>query len=452
MSGGFALRPLDGGRIGRRPADGRVRAALSVTVPAARAGFAPLSRAAGGRVARRSAARPWPRCRRPRSRPIAACLRASASSPWVPPASSPTTAPARPPQPVARYSRPVDELAEQHLTEPVFAAAGIGPGSRLLCIDVNAAEIADFYARTARALGAACTAFLHLSADLDAAAAAIRRFAPTHLLTIPSLLARLWSTSPAPPRGPAGDRQRRRAAVARAAGGGDATAGAVGSVSFYGTTETGGVGAECRHRCGHHFDADDLRRRCWSRRDAGRAGRRPGRAAPDHHAAPHPCCAQLPGRRHRPRRRPPLPLRRPAPAPAAAAPRQRRVDLRRLQVLLRDPARRARRRRARRARCRLRGPRRRAGPVAGHAARACRDPPALWRRDASPRRCAPACRISTRWSAAACCGSRSPTTCRRRPSARATGSSTCAAMPPAGCSDFLARGAHTQGTSVSALR
>ena len=340
MSGGFALRPLDGGRIGVDDSVGHVRAELSVAVPAARDHLAPLSR------------RCWPRRRRddpfltlaalpatekPTYRGVLAreCLAAMGASSFISDHSSGTTA-----QPVARYSRPVDELAEQSLTEPVFAAAGIGPGSRLLCIDVNAAEIADFYARTARALGAACTAFLHLSADLDAAAAAVRRFAPTHLITIPSLLARLWSASPAAPGAlqaivSVGELLSPELRAAVTGGWGCRI------FSFYGTTETGGVGAECRHRSGHHFDPAAFVP-LLEHADAGRARPRPRRAAPDHHPASHPCRGQLPRRRHRPHRRPPLPLRRPAPAPGPAAPRQRRAGLRRLQVLLRDAAGRAR--------------------------------------------------------------------------------------------------------------
>lgn len=252
MSGGFALRPLDGGRIGVDDGAGRVRAGLSslfqrlaTTSPHYRE---LLAEAATDDPFLMLAA--LPATEKPTYRGVLAreCLAAMGASSFISDHSSGTTA-----QPVARYSRPVDELAEQSLTEPVFAAAGIGPGSRLLCIDVNAAEIADFYARTARALGAGCTAFLHLSADLDAAAAAVRRFDPTHLITIPSLLARLWSASPAAPGAlqaiiSVGEllTPELRAAVTGSWG--------CRIFSFYGTTETGGVGAECRHHSGHHLD------------------------------------------------------------------------------------------------------------------------------------------------------------------------------------------------------
>lgn len=252
MSGAFALCPLDGGRIGVVDGEGRVRAELRSLFQRLSASSTHyrdlLARASSDDPLLALAAMPPTEKSAYRGVLSRECLTAMGASSFISDHSSGTTA-----QPVARYSRLVDELAEQRLTEPVFADAGIGSGSRFLCIDVNAAEIADFYARTARALGAAFTAFLHLSADLDAAAAAVRRFAPTHVITIPSLLARLWSASPAAPDGlhaiiSVGEllSPELRDAVTRGWG--------CRIFSFYGTTETGGVGAECGDRSGHHFD------------------------------------------------------------------------------------------------------------------------------------------------------------------------------------------------------
>jgi phenylacetate-coenzyme A ligase PaaK-like adenylate-forming protein len=181
------------------------------------------------------------------------CLAAMGHAGFISDHSSGTTA-----QPITRFSQRVDELAEQEVTEAAFAAAGVGPGARVLCVDVDMAELAEFYARAARARGAAQVAFLHLSADLARTARSLRRFAPTHLVVTPSLLGRLWqelgddeagSLAP-PPRGVISVGEILPASLRR----GVEAAWGCRFTSFYGTTEVGGMAWECAAGDGHHFD------------------------------------------------------------------------------------------------------------------------------------------------------------------------------------------------------
>jgi phenylacetate-coenzyme A ligase PaaK-like adenylate-forming protein len=181
------------------------------------------------------------------------CLAALGHAGFISDHSSGTTA-----QPITRFSQPVDELAEQEVTEAAFAAAGVGPGARVLCVDVDMAELAEFYARAARARGAAQIAFLHLSADLARTVRCLRRFAPTHLVVTPSLLGRLWQELgeeagglAAPPRGVISVGEILPDSLRR---GVQAAWRGCRFTSFYGTTEVGGMAWECAAGDGHHFD------------------------------------------------------------------------------------------------------------------------------------------------------------------------------------------------------
>jgi phenylacetate-coenzyme A ligase PaaK-like adenylate-forming protein len=162
-------------------------------------------------------------------------------------------------RPVGRFCRTADDLSEQAATERAFRRAGIGRGDRVVFADVGAAQIYDFYGRAARALGAADVAYLHMTADLDATLAALRKLHPDVFLTIPSLLARagnrlgaVWSRENSPLRclistGEAMPASQ-RAAIEGAWG--------CRVMSLYGTTETGCLASECVCEDGHHFDVD----------------------------------------------------------------------------------------------------------------------------------------------------------------------------------------------------
>jgi phenylacetate-coenzyme A ligase PaaK-like adenylate-forming protein len=159
--------------------------------------------------------------------------------------------------PVIRLCRANDDLSEQETTEIVFRRIGMGPGDRLVCIDVGAANIYDFYFRAARNLGVSEAAFLHLTSEVQDSVLPLRALCPSILLTLPSLLIRMWphiqgywSASECPinaliSMGEPLDASFRELVERRLN---------CKVYSFYGTTETGGLAGECDYQNGHHFD------------------------------------------------------------------------------------------------------------------------------------------------------------------------------------------------------
>lgn len=158
---------------------------------------------------------------------------------------------------VLRFSSPTDEMAELEITEAVFRRAGMQRGDRFVCMEVGVPEIYDFYFRAARRLGADQTTYLRITHHYSATVDPLRRLAPSILLTLPSLMIRAWpyiktfwdrDKSPirsfihmGEPIHPA-----LRQEIMDELG--------CDVYSFYGTTELGGIGGECRHGCGCHFD------------------------------------------------------------------------------------------------------------------------------------------------------------------------------------------------------
>jgi len=158
---------------------------------------------------------------------------------------------------VLRLCSPVDDLAEQHVTENAFAAVGMGPEDHFVCMDIGGTEIYDFYFRAARNLGVKRTSFMHLTQNYRQSCLPLKKLQPTVLLTVPSLLIRAWETisdywegSDCPIKtvihmGEPMDSnfkvmvEERWGCEVR---------------SFYGTTETGGIGMSCEVGEGVHFD------------------------------------------------------------------------------------------------------------------------------------------------------------------------------------------------------
>ena len=161
--------------------------------------------------------------------------------------------------PVIRLCRTVDDLAEQGLTEQVFRRSGLTRGDRVVAMDVGAAQIYDFYSRAARNIGIRDFHYLHLTHQWAQSIAPIRCLQPTVIITTPSLLVRVWPHVAmvwTPEKSPVriiisiGEPMHSgfREIVERAWN--------CRIVSFYGTTETGGIGSECCERDGHHFDPE----------------------------------------------------------------------------------------------------------------------------------------------------------------------------------------------------
>jgi phenylacetate-coenzyme A ligase PaaK-like adenylate-forming protein len=161
-------------------------------------------------------------------------------------------------KPVARLYRPDDDRADTALTIDVFRRSGLRASDRFVCLDVEAAALHDFYLRAARAAGAARTGYLHLTADIAGSVAPLARLAPAFVLSVPSVLAhawpalsQLWPPGACPIRcilliGEPTPAQLRATIKARWC---------CKVISFYGTTEAGGIGAECAREDGHHVDA-----------------------------------------------------------------------------------------------------------------------------------------------------------------------------------------------------
>ena len=158
---------------------------------------------------------------------------------------------------VLRFSAVLEELAELEITETVFRRAGMGAGDRFICLEVGAPEIYDFYFRAARNVGATQTTYLKVTNDYAASFQPLLRLNPTVILTLPSLMVKAWPyIRDHWPHGEAPiksfihmgeamhpDLKRDIEAVWGCK-----------VYSFYGTTELGGMGGECRHGNGCHFD------------------------------------------------------------------------------------------------------------------------------------------------------------------------------------------------------
>ena len=158
---------------------------------------------------------------------------------------------------VLRLCTTPDDLAEQAVTESVFKSVGMGPGDHFICMDIGASDIYDFYFRAARNLGVSRTSFLHMTHDYKKACQPLTLLRPNILLSVPSLLIRTWpiisnywadKTSPIKTVIHMGEPMH------------DSFRQEVESKwdcrvhSFYGTTETGGIGVDCKHKDGIHFD------------------------------------------------------------------------------------------------------------------------------------------------------------------------------------------------------
>ena len=159
--------------------------------------------------------------------------------------------------PLARIYRLRDDRRDLAFSARVFKGLGVDSDATFVCLDVDAAPLHDFYLRAARLAGARHTALLLCARDLDTGVARLGPLAPTHLLTVPSILSagwpratRLWETGRAPVRAVVAIGEptspRLRDAVRQGWG---ATV-----TSFYGATEAGGIGAECEVGDGHHVD------------------------------------------------------------------------------------------------------------------------------------------------------------------------------------------------------
>lgn len=158
---------------------------------------------------------------------------------------------------VLRFSSVLEELAELEVTESVFRRAGMGAGDCFICLEVGAPEIYDFYFRAARNVGATSTTYIKVTNDYAASFEPLLRLNPSVILTLPSLMVKAWPyIRDHWPRGEAPVKsfihmgEAMHPELKRDI---EETWGCT-VYSFYGTTELGGMGGECIHGNGCHFD------------------------------------------------------------------------------------------------------------------------------------------------------------------------------------------------------
>jgi phenylacetate-coenzyme A ligase PaaK-like adenylate-forming protein len=158
---------------------------------------------------------------------------------------------------VLRLCTPTDDLAEQSVTETAFSSVGMGPEDHFVCMDIGATEIYDFYFRAARNLGVRRTSFLHLTQNYAQSCLPLNLLQPTVLLTVPSLLIRVWPVIKNFWKGT-------HCPIISVIHMGEPMDANFKRIvedhwkcqvrSFYGTTETGGIGMSCEDNSGIHFD------------------------------------------------------------------------------------------------------------------------------------------------------------------------------------------------------
>jgi phenylacetate-coenzyme A ligase PaaK-like adenylate-forming protein len=158
---------------------------------------------------------------------------------------------------VLRICTHKDDMGELLVTERVFDRIGMGPDDCFVCIEVGSLSIHDFYIRAARNLGVKRNYFLHLTKPYNRSISSLSVIKPSILLTIPSLFSKCHNQIVNALR----DANVQLKAFIYM---GEAMPESLAQIvkkklncpiySFYGTTETGGIGGSCINNLGNHFD------------------------------------------------------------------------------------------------------------------------------------------------------------------------------------------------------
>ncbi len=159
-------------------------------------------------------------------------------------------------KPILKFTSPNDDEAEAAAVRLAFDQLGLGHQDCVLCLDVGASDIYLFYSRILCERGIRAPCFLSITNQYSRYGSLVARLNPTVIISVPSVLnhildgivaaygaADLCSLSKVIYIGePMDDTLRERIRVQLGAE----------SYSFYGTTEVGSVGAECRQHDGIH--------------------------------------------------------------------------------------------------------------------------------------------------------------------------------------------------------
>ena len=155
-----------------------------------------------------------------------------------------------------RASSRGDERSEAAIAATFFDRLGLGAGHRLLGLDVDSADIYNFYGSTALELGIDAYVFEAVRSDFSPTVHCW--LAPTTLITVPSLLSRLLfsggfrgltSLELVILIGEPTTKQLRQLVTTELG---------AECFSFYGCTEAGSIASECREHDGLHVLSDDL--------------------------------------------------------------------------------------------------------------------------------------------------------------------------------------------------
>ena len=158
---------------------------------------------------------------------------------------------------VLRICTHKDDMGELLVTENVFGRLGMGPDDCFVCVEVGSLSIHDFYIRAARNLGVKHNYFLHLTKPYEKCISSLSSIKPSILLIIPSLFSKCHDQIV---------KALREANIQLKAFiyMGEAMPESLAQIvkeklncpiySFYGTTETGGIGGSCIYNNGNHFD------------------------------------------------------------------------------------------------------------------------------------------------------------------------------------------------------
>jgi len=90
---------------------------------------------------------------------------------------------------VLRICRQEDDNSELIVTEEVFRRTGMNHDDVVVCLEIGSFTIHDFYLRAARNIGVRLNYFIHLTYPYNNAIDQLNNIKPTILLTIPSLFA-----------------------------------------------------------------------------------------------------------------------------------------------------------------------------------------------------------------------------------------------------------------------
>ena len=152
-----------------------------------------------------------------------------------------------------RFITHSDNVAEHEFLARLLSIAGIGEMDRVACVDTDPAAVMVSFPRACELLGARESYCVSAGSDFEDCARLLARLQPTALISVPSIIQRLFGAMRAHPVPSIrtvvyigeGMSPRTRSVVENDLG--------AQVFSYYGTSETSAIGIECRERAGVHL-------------------------------------------------------------------------------------------------------------------------------------------------------------------------------------------------------